>query len=402
MLMKVFPHGTGEGNKPTRYLVHLESPGRQESPPEVLRGGVAMTCALIDSIERRWKFTSGALSWHPDDKVSPEKEEEVMDAFEQVAFAGLAPDQRNILWVRHVHAGHHEMHFVIPRLELSSGKDFNACPPGWQKDFDVFRDLFNHREQWARPDDPARAREDLPKKADLFKARLERWGRELKESDRDKAKEAIHAYLKEKIAQGLVSNRAGILAALQEKGLTINRAGKDYISVVMPESGQKLRFKGTIYREQWTPRVALEDENEEERQEKTRKIIVVLEHDLVRVLEKRGECNRKRYPSKWPNSEKQFRLVLPKKEEIPHDRNRANSRPDPDPTGAELQRQTDNLRHAAENAGGQPDASASRIADIETLVQRCQRSVRELADHLGEIEKRRIEREASAPRMRMR
>ena len=104
MLMKVFPHGTGEGNKPTRYLVHLESPGRQESPPEVLRGDVAMTCALIDSIERRWKFTSGALSWHPDDKVSPEKEEEVMDAFEQVAFAGLAPDQRNILWVRHVHA----------------------------------------------------------------------------------------------------------------------------------------------------------------------------------------------------------------------------------------------------------------------------------------------------------
>ena len=129
------------------------------------------------------------------------------------------------------------MHFVIPRLELSSGKDFNACPPGWQKDFDVFRDLFNHREQWARPDDPARAREDLPKKADLFKARLERWGRELKESDRDKAKEAIHAYLKEKIAQGLVSNRAGILAALQEKGLTINRAGKDYISVVMCQPG---------------------------------------------------------------------------------------------------------------------------------------------------------------------
>ena len=401
MLMKVFPHGTGEGNKPTRYLVHLESPGRQESPPEVLRGDVAMTCALIDSIERRWKFTSGALSWHPDDKVSPEKEEEVMDAFEQVAFAGLAPDQRNILWVRHVHAGHHEMHFVIPRLELSSGKDFNACPPGWQKDFDVFRDLFNHREQWARPDDPARAREDLPKKADLFKARLERWGRELKESDRDKAKDAIHAYLKEKIAQGFVSNRAGILAALQEKGLTINRAGKDYISVVMPESGQKLRFKGTIYREQWTSRAPATEENEEERQEKTRKIIAALEHDLVRVLEKRGECNRKRYPSKWLH-EKQSRLVLPKKEEIPHDRNRANSRPDPDPAGAELQRQTDNLRHAAENAGGQSDASASRIADIETLVQRCQRSVRELADHLGEIEKRRIEREASAPRMRMR
>ncbi len=183
MMMKVFPHGTGDGNKPTRYLVRPDYPGRNEAPPEVVRGDVAMTRALIDSISRKWKYTAGVLSWHPDDTVSPEKEEEVMDAFERVAFAGLEPDQRNILWVRHVHAGHHELHFVIPRLELSSGNDFNACPPGWQKDFDVFRDLFNHREQWARPDDPAREREELPKKADLFKARMERWGKEIKENE---------------------------------------------------------------------------------------------------------------------------------------------------------------------------------------------------------------------------
>ena len=152
--MTVFPHGTGDGNKPTRYLVRLDYPDRKNSPPEVLRGDVAMTCALIDSIDRKWKYTAGALSWNPDDTLSPEKEEKMMDAFEQVAFAGLDPDQRYILWVRHLHAGHHELHFVIPRLELSSGKDVNACPPGWQKDFDVFRDLHNHKEQWARPEDP--------------------------------------------------------------------------------------------------------------------------------------------------------------------------------------------------------------------------------------------------------
>ena len=97
MIMKVFPHGTGEGDKPTRYLVRPDYPGRDTRPPQVLRGDVAATRALIDSIHRKWKYTAGALSWHPDDKVSPEKEEEVMDAFEQVAFAGLEPDQRNIL-----------------------------------------------------------------------------------------------------------------------------------------------------------------------------------------------------------------------------------------------------------------------------------------------------------------
>ena len=97
MLMKVFPHGTGEGDKPSRYLVRPDYPGRDTAPPHVLRGDPAMTRALIDSIERRWKFTSGVLSWHPDEKISEAQEEEVIDAFECVAFAGLDADQRNIL-----------------------------------------------------------------------------------------------------------------------------------------------------------------------------------------------------------------------------------------------------------------------------------------------------------------
>ena len=349
MLMKVFPHGMGEGNKPTRYLVRMDYPGREENPPEVLRGDPAMTRALIDSIDRRWKFTSGVLAWHPGDKVSPEKEEEVMDAFERIAFAGLEPDQRNVLWVRHSHAGHHELHFVIPRLELSGGNDFNACPPGWRKDFDVFRDLFNWREGWARPDDPARAREDLPKKADLFKARLERWGKEVKESESDKAREVIHAYLKEKIDQGLVSDRAGIFAALKEAGLSINRAGKDYISVKDQESGKKLRFKGVIYREDWTPKTAEPEESEDEQREKTRKIIARLEQDLERVLEKRRLCNQKRYPPKWPDIEQQSRLVLPEKQETPHhERNGTYAQSVFDPTGTEHQRQIDALRAASQ------------------------------------------------------
>lgn len=390
MIMKVFPHGEGEGSKPTRYLVRPDYPGRDTRPPQVLRGDVGMTCALIDSIPRKWKYTAGALSWHPDDKVSPEKEDEVMDAFEQVAFAGLEPDQRNILWVRHIHADHHELHFVIPRLELSSGKAFNACPPGWQKDFDVFRDLVNHREQWARPDDPAREREKPPKKADLFKARLERWGKEVKESESDKAKEAIHAYLKEKVGQGLVSDRAGILAALKEAGLSINRAGKDYISV-KDSSGKKLRLKGAFYREGWTPKTVEPEESEEEKREKTRKTIAHLEQDLARVLGKLGDYNRKRYPPKWGAIEEQSRLALPEKQEIPHhDRNGKDAESVFDPLGAEHERTAGALRHEAENAGGQPDAPPSGIADIEALVQRCQRCVRELADCVAEIESRRI------------
>lgn len=185
MPMRVFPYGTGEDDKPSRYLVRPDYPGRNTAPPQVLHSNPAVTRVFIDGIDRRWRFTSGVLSWHPGEKICEEQEKEVMDTFERVAFAGLGTSQRNILWVRHTHAGHHEPHFLIPRLELSSGKDSNACPPGRQKGFDVFCDLSNWRGGWTRPGDPARARDGFPREADLFKARMARWDREIRESDRD-------------------------------------------------------------------------------------------------------------------------------------------------------------------------------------------------------------------------
>ncbi len=404
MLMKVFPHGTGEGDKPSRYLVRPDYPGRDTAPPHVLRGDPAMTRALIDSIERRWKFTSGVLSWHPEEKISEEQEEEVMNAFERVAFAGLEADQRNILWVRHTHAGHHELHFLIPRLELSSGKDFNACPPGWQKDFDVFRDLFNWREGWARPDDPARARDELPKKADLFKARMERWGREIRGSDRDRAKEVIHAFLKEKVTQGLVRNREDILSALKEQGLSINREGRDYISVIVPNSGMKMRFRGSFYARDWTPKAAPEEESEEKKKETVQRNVTRLQQDFERVIEKRTTCNIKRYPAKWKQLPDEEALLLPRiQEDTLHDRNRTDADAKPETDGGELQRPADGPQHETGYAGRQADADSDGTAHLETIVQRCQRSVRQLADLVDDLEKRRIARERqSRPRMRMR
>ncbi len=106
-------------------------------PPGAARRSSQSTGALIDSIDRRWKFTSGALSWHPDERRSGRgtgKRKVSGRRFEQVAFAGLEADQRNILCVRHTHAGHHELHFLIPRLELSSGR-IQRLPSRLAKDF---------------------------------------------------------------------------------------------------------------------------------------------------------------------------------------------------------------------------------------------------------------------------
>lgn len=131
MYMKVFPHGQGKGYGPVSSVINPHSPGREEHPPQVLRGSPLTTRQLIDSQGRKWKFTAGVLSWAPENHVSPDQEQLVMEAFESMAFAGLAREQYDILLVRYIHAGHHELHFVIPRVELVSVKAFNPCPPGW-------------------------------------------------------------------------------------------------------------------------------------------------------------------------------------------------------------------------------------------------------------------------------
>jgi hypothetical protein len=45
-----------------------------------------------------------------------------MDSFEACLFAGLDLDQYNCLWVEHRDKGRLELNFVIPNIELTTGK----------------------------------------------------------------------------------------------------------------------------------------------------------------------------------------------------------------------------------------------------------------------------------------
>ncbi len=136
-------------------------------------------------------------------------------------------------------------------MELSTGKAFNAFPPGWQRAFDSLRDLHNIRNGWTRPDDPERTRFCAPSHADIMEARLLRWGKNPTRSEKEEARDYINAYLKAKMETGTVRDRADVVTALREAGLDINREGKDYITVKDPDSGEKIRLKGGIYGADW-------------------------------------------------------------------------------------------------------------------------------------------------------
>lgn len=296
MYIKVFAHGKGRGEKAVQYLVRTDYANRRDNPPHILRGDPQLTSELINSLSFDWKYTSGVLSWHPEDKVEEETEQKLMDDFENLAFAGLEKDQYHILWVRHSHADHHELHFVIPRTELYCGKAFNAFPPGWQKDFDVLRDMYNIRYDWARPDDPKRQRICLPRQASLLQNRLKRLGQEKQANEKDKIHDLLIDYAKNAITNRTAANREELITAFTELGLIINRKGKDYITVKYGE--HKVRLKGGIFHESW--RIGAEDTG----QTKSGKTsagrsssaeLGKLQAKLEQITQRRFDYNRKRY-----------------------------------------------------------------------------------------------------------
>jgi hypothetical protein len=177
MIIGFSKHGTGGGAKPIKYLT-AETVGRRaldyltggkgknglrrDPAPFVVRGDPERTKALIDSLRFKHRYTSGVLSFAPDEKITLEMERSIIDQFERTAFAGLNPDQYDILWVRHQHTsgGRHELHFITPRVELSSGRSLNIAPPrkSTREMFDTLRTKINLEFRMADPEDPARAR----------------------------------------------------------------------------------------------------------------------------------------------------------------------------------------------------------------------------------------------------
>lgn len=240
MLIKFFSRGQGNGRGPVEYACRADLEGRELVQPEVLRGDTECTTELIDSIDRNWRYTSGVISFALEDAPTPEQQEQVMDEFETLAFAGLEANQYDILWVRHQHTqgGRVELHFVTPRMELTSGKALNIAPPGWENTYGPLVRALNAENGWARPEDPERARE-LQKGPQRAAEKLS-------------SKEAIHDYVCAQIDYGAIYDRSSLVLGLVDAGLQVNRQGKDFVTALDPETGDKFRMKGTIYEQSWT------------------------------------------------------------------------------------------------------------------------------------------------------
>lgn len=315
MMIRFFKHGQGSGRPAIDYLLAEKVPAydseRRRLPgeveirnplPAVLRGDAERTVHLIDSIHRKWRYTSGVIAFAAEDQPTKAELDAVMDDFERAAFAGMEPDQYDCLWIRHVHKGNVELHFVVPRVELYAGRSFNIAPPRSEYYFNAFRDYWNCLKGWASPNDPDRRRMLRPV---------------VESKDRSEIRAAIREHIVAKIETGKVRNHQDVLAALadlHDVGLEIKtpRTSKKIpkqpaTKVVVRRIGsvgtqETYRLEDRIFHEEWTADEYFHSENQRENRTGARS---VREPDLRRAerlrgklevaVDRRAKINRKRY-----------------------------------------------------------------------------------------------------------
>ena len=243
MIVRIFSSGKSRGEGPVSYLLNgTDHTGTPRSvKPEILDGNPKTTIDIINSIDRDWKYVSGAIAFRNEEQPSHEQMIKLIDKFKQTFCAGLNNSQFNSLFVLHKDKGNHEIHFVVPMIELTTGKRLNIHPPG-AKNIDLyqaFTKTMNHELGYAQVlSDPLKIALPSHKlKSPEFK-------------DEQRKNILLEKEVKKAIVSGKVENRTQLCKFLDEElGVSIHRHGKDYISIRLPGDIKSRRLRGPMFEE---------------------------------------------------------------------------------------------------------------------------------------------------------
>ncbi|EMY5145619.1 relaxase/mobilization nuclease domain-containing protein, partial [Escherichia coli] len=245
MIVKFHARGKGGGSGPVDYLLGRE---RNREGATVLRGNPEEIRELIDATPFSKKYTSGVLSF-AEKELPPGERERVMTSFERVLMPGLEKDQYSILWVEHQDKGRLELNFVIPNMELQSGKRLQPYYDRADRPrINAWQTLVNHHYGLRDPNAPENRR-TLVTPNNLPKAKQE-------------AAEAITRGLEALYRAGAIKTRQDVTEALTAAGFEVVRTTRSSISIADPEGGRNLRLKGALYEQSFTNGNRLREETE--------------------------------------------------------------------------------------------------------------------------------------------
>ncbi|MFW2141580.1 mobilization protein [Acinetobacter sp. ULE_I001] len=239
MIVDFFRHGSGLSKGCLDYLL---GEYREREHAQVLSGDVKLTAQLIDSSPFAKKYTSGCLSFYEHD-LSDQDKQKIMQNFEECLFPGLEKDQYQILWVQHQDKVNQdtgetrlELNFVIPNVELSTGKRLQPFYAPVDLDrVDLFKQITNTEHSLYDPDDPKHRqlflnKKNLPKDIKDFK-------------------EQLHQRVYRAVSNGEVADRQELVQWLESNQVHVTRQVKNSISIENPYEGAKrpIRLEGEIY-----------------------------------------------------------------------------------------------------------------------------------------------------------
>ena len=236
MIVDFFRHGTGLSKGCLDYLLGED---RVREHAQVLSGDVELTAQLIDSSPFAKKYTSGCLSFYEHD-LSDQDKQQIMQNFEQCLFPGLDQDQYKVLWVQHQDKVNQvtgetrlELNFVIPNVELSTGKRLQPFYAPVDLDrVDLFKQITNAEHRLYDPDDPNNQqllinKKNLPKDVRDFKAQL-------------------HQRIYRAVANGEIADRQKLVEWLESNDVKVTRQTQKSISIENPYEGatRPIRLNG--------------------------------------------------------------------------------------------------------------------------------------------------------------
>lgn len=283
MVVKFFGNTKGGSGASIDYLLNERE---EQKTARTLQGDPKLTKELIRQIERKQKVCVGCLSF--EEANIPEADKyKLMDEFEKT----LLPDMQgryNILWVEHTDKGRLELNFVIPRIDLETGKGLS---PYYHyadaKGMRLFQQVHNLENGWSNPQDPSKERtlQGASKKVEL---------------QRDY--EQLDTLLHELVKEGAIQNRTQLIETLEASKINVTRQSKDSISVKLPESLKARKLKGGIYAEQFTSLTDIktisdraEERAREYNQRDTHKELTGAKQELSKYVKYKCEELRDRY-----------------------------------------------------------------------------------------------------------
>ena len=268
MLVRFFEHGkvkkgeltrTGGGGAVRNYLLFDKNDKtKPRDGARLIYGNDSDTTEVINGIKNSKIYTSGVLSFAPEESITDAQKVEIIESFERNLFPGLMKGEYSGYWVEHQDKDRQELHFVFAEIHLPTGKALPVYYVG--KDFDLvdsWKDLINIDYGLEDPNDPKRKRAYRLKGYEYALKKQQEKDKLAGKAIKDEKvfdEEKIGEWLIEEIADDeSIQTQADVIRVIAE-AFEITRVAKDgkSISIKNPVGGRNIKLKGMMYEREFT------------------------------------------------------------------------------------------------------------------------------------------------------